>query len=293
MPVGDPPIGPRLSEKLGKQEKLTMVCKVMKKGLLGAAVLAGTSFLVFGTSAPSYFRTAVHKARHAAKDAVPIQFEIDRARQEIADLEPAILNNREELARAEVDVEQLDREVATLKTNMAKEKATMVAIRERLSDVKLAGSRHGYTAEDVKAELASRIDHYRNVNKILENKESTLKARQQAVIGARQKLTEMAHQKKALATKVETIQARLQAIEATQEKNEFNFDDSALARAKQTVNELEKRLEVKARVAEMEGHFSGTGLPTVEPGRDVVKEFDEEFGSDVKDAKGKTGDKSL
>ena len=46
----------------------------------------------------------------------------------------------------------------------------------------------------------------------------------------------MAHQKRALGTKVETIQARLQAIEATQEKNEFNFDDSALARAKQTVN---------------------------------------------------------
>jgi chromosome segregation ATPase len=271
-----------------------MVCKAVKKGLLGAAVLAGTSFLVFGTSAPSYFRTAVHKARHAAKDAVPIQFEIDRARQEIADLEPAILNNREELARAEVDVEQLEREVATVKANLAKEKATMVALRERVSDVKLAGSgRNGYTAEEIKAELASRIDHYRNVNKILENKESTLKARRQAVVAARQKLTEMAHQKKALATKVETIQARLQAIEATQDKNEFNFDDSALARAKQTVSDLEKRLEVKARVAEMEGHFSGPGLPSVEPGRDVIKEFDEEFGADVKDVKAKTGDKSL
>lgn len=269
-----------------------MVCKMVKKGLLGAAVLAGTSFLLFGTSAPSYFRTAFVKARHAAKDAVPIQFEIDRANQQIAQLEPAILNNREELARAEVDVEHLDREVATVRANLARERSQMVALRETLEgDVKLTGGLT-YTADEIKGELARRLDHYRNVSKILADKESTLKARQLAVTAARQKLVEMAHQKRALATKVEEIQARLQAIEATQQQNEFNFDDSALARAKETVTDLEKRLEVKARVAEMEGHFSGAAIPVLEPGRDVLKEFDEEFGPSAA-PRGKAGDKSL
>lgn len=271
-----------------------MVCKMVKKGLLGAAVLAGTSYLVFGTSTPSYFSTAFHKARHAAKHAVPIQFEIDRAKEEIANLEPAILNNREELARAEVDVEHLAREVETVKANLSKEKSAMVALRESLStgEYKLTG-RVSYTPDEVKGDLARKLTHYKNVTKILVDKEATLKARQQAVIAARAKLTEMGHQKQALATKVEEIQARLQAIEATQQKNEFNFDDSALARAKASVTELEKRLEVKARVAEMEGHFSGEGLPVLEQGRDVVREFDEEFGAPAKDAKSKTGDKSL
>jgi chromosome segregation ATPase len=266
---------------------------MVKKGLLGAALLAGTSFLVFGTAAPSYFKTAAYKARHAVKGAVPIQFDIDRARQEIADLEPAILNNREELARAEVDVEQLEREVAAVRVNLAKEKSAMVTIREKIGEVKLTGSNRAYSTDEIKAELAARLDHFRNVTKILENKESTLKARQQAVVAARQKLTEMAHQKRQLATKIEAIQARLQAIEATQDKNEFNFDDSALARAKETVNELEKRLEVKARVAEMEGHFSGSVLQALDPSRDVIKEYDEEFGSGVKDGSTKTADKSL
>jgi len=269
-----------------------MVCKMVKKGLLGTAVLAGTSFLLFGTSAPSYFRTACVTARHAVQRKVPIQFDIERAKTEIAQLEPAILNNREDLARAEVDVEHLDREVSEVRANLAKEKAHMVALRDSLGgDVKLTGGIR-YTAIEVKGELARRLDHYRNVSRILADKESTLKARQQAVSSARERLTEMAHQKRALATKVEEIQARLQAIEATQDKNEFNFDDSALARAKQTVNDLEKRLEVKAKVAEMEGHFSGATLPVVEPGRDVVKEFDEEFGAST-DQASKSGDKSL
>jgi chromosome segregation ATPase len=271
-----------------------MVCSMVKKGLLGAALSAGALYLVFGTSAPSYVRTAFHKVRHSAKDSVPVQFEIDRAKEEIANLEPAILNNREELARAEVDVEYLDREIATTRDTLAKEKKAMLAIRESLStgDLKLAG-RVSYTAGEVKIELANRLDHYRNVTRILEEKETTLKARQKAVAAARLKLTEMANQKRLLATRVESIQARLQAIEATQEKNEFTFDDSALARAKQTVSDLEKRLEVKARVAEMEGHFSNTGLPLeIEPGRDVIKEFDTEFGHEGKTA-AKTGDKSL
>lgn len=272
-----------------------MVCKVVKKGVLGAALSAGALYLVFGGHTPSYVGTVFDKVRHSAKDSMPIQFEIDRARKVIGELEPAILNNREELARGEVDVEHLAREIAAVKANLANEKQAMVALREGLStgDLKLAGH-VSYTPEEVKSELAHRLDHYRNVGKILEEKETTLKARHKAVAAARQKLTEMASQKRALATKLESIQARLQAIEATQEKNEFHFDDSALARAKQTVSDLERRLEVKARVAEMEGHFSDSGLPvSVESGRDVVKEFDAEFAPKGKDAGSKGDTKSL
>jgi len=271
-----------------------MLCKIAKKAVIGAGLGAGLLYLAFGTHAPSYVKTAFHKARHAAKVSVPIQFEIDRAKEEIANLEPAILNNREELARAEVDVEHLSREVATVRENLGKEKAKMVALRDSIAtgELKLAGH-STYTADDVKTELANKMDHFRNVQRILADKETTLKARQQAVEAARVKLNDMATMKRKLATQIESIQARLQVIEATQQSNEFNFDDSALARAKQAVNELEKRLEVKARVAEMEGNLSGTILPSLEPGRDVVKEFDAEFGHDTHKSGTKTGDKSL
>jgi chromosome segregation ATPase len=270
-----------------------MICKVAKKGLAGLALGTGLLYLAFGTSAPSYVRTAFHKARHVAQNSVPDQFQIDRAKEEIDALEPAILNNREELARAEVDVEHLQREVSAVKENLAKEKAQMVALRDRLEtgDLKLAGHVN-YTAEDVKSALANRMDHFRNVQRILADKESTLKARHQAVEAGRNKLTEMANAKRRLSTQLESIQARLQAIEATQVKNEHPIDDSALSHAKQTVADLEKRLEVKARVAEMEGHFSGMPLPAVDSDRDVIKEFDSEFGRDAKSIT-KSGDKSL
>ena len=275
-----------------------MVCSMVKKAILGAALSAGALYLVFGTSAPSYVRTAFHRVRHNAKDAVSIPFEIERTREDIANLEPAIRNNIEALARAEVDVEHLDREIIAVRSNLASEKKALLALRESLEtgDFRLAGHGHiNYTADEVKAELARRLDHYRRVNDILAEKEATLKARQNTVVAARKQLVEMAAAKKALLTKLEGIEARLKMIEATRATNEFDFDDSALARAKKSVSDLEKRLDVLARKAEMEGRFADAGIPvSLEPGRDVVKEIDEEFGAPAVHAdNGTPKDKSL
>jgi hypothetical protein len=258
-----------------------MVCSIVKKGLLGAMLGAGALYLVFGTSAPSYVKTAFHRVRDNARDAVGIQFEIDRTREEILSLEPAIKENIEVLARAEVDVEHLEREIAATQDNLAIEKDRLLAIRERLKsgNFRLAGRTTADTEEEIRCDLARRLDHYRNVGQILKEKQATLKAKQKAVVVARQQLNNTAAQKKALLTKLDGIEARLKMIEATQATNEFNFDESALARAKKSVVELEKRLDVLAKVAEQEGRYAEGVTMVIEPGRDVLKEIDDEFGS--------------
>jgi len=267
---------------------------MVKKGVLGAAMGAGALYLVFGTSAPSYVQTAFHRLRHSVKHNESIPFQIDRARVEIAKLEPAIIENREALARAEVDVEHLEREIKATQANLDVKRQELLSLRDGLKngEFRLAGRRTSLTRDEIQGEMARRLDHYRAVTRILEEKRATLKAREKAVIAGREQLTQLAAAKQNLLTKLEGIEAQLQAIAAAQGNNEFNFDDSALARAKETVADLEKKLEVKARVAEMEGQFSGSELPVLEPGRDVVKEIDAEFGAPAKGTDGK-GDKSL
>jgi chromosome segregation ATPase len=268
-----------------------MVCKMVKKGILGAALGAGALALLFGASAPSYLKTAFCKARQTVKGSVPIEFEIERARQEVMDLEPAIHENLENLTRAEVDAEHLQVEIAETQKNLDREQQTIVALRKHLAgDMQLTGASN-YTPAELKGELAQRYDHWKNVKRILQEKDSTLKLKKQAVRAAREKLSQMKTMKAALMTKIESIEARLKQIEATQAANEFNFDDSALARAKKTVADLDKRLEVMARVSEQEGRLSGSSLPLViESGRDILKEIDTEFGTPSTEKK---TDKSL
>jgi DNA repair exonuclease SbcCD ATPase subunit len=270
-----------------------MACSLLKKGLLGATLGAGALYLAFGTSAPSYIRTAFHKVRDGAKSSVPVQFEIDRAREEITSLEPAIKDNIQNLARADVEAQALGREIIAIKANLNSEKLTLTTLRSSLEsgEFKLAGN-ITYTADEVKAELKHRYDHYKVVSELLKDKEETLKAKQKAVLAATRQLTQMEATKKALLTKLAGIEARLKMIQTTQEGNEFNFDDSALARAKSSVADLEKRLDVMARTAELEGQFSDSGIPVIiEPGRDVLKEMDAEFGPPA--VKTSTGDKNL
>jgi len=276
-----------------------MVCSIVKKGLLGAALGAGTLFLVFGTAAPSYVKTAFHKGRQIAKDAVNPQFDIDRARNQIADLKPMIEKNIETLARAEVEAEHLEREVITVQANLDGEKKTMLSMRDKLKtgDFRLAG--HVTDTEDeVKAELAHRLDHFTFTSDLLKTKQAELKAKRKIIRAAHEQLENLKTQKTTLLTKLANIEAQLRLIEATQAKNEFHFDGSALANAKQTVAELEEKLEVMAKQAQMEGRYfdelNGTTSPTyVDPSRDVIKEVDDALGQPTRPSSGKTGDKSL
>jgi chromosome segregation ATPase len=270
-----------------------MVCSMVKKGLLGAALGAGTLFLVFGTSAPSYIRTAFQKVRQTAKDAVDPQFEIDRARADIANLQPAFEQNIETLARAEVETKNLEREITAIQANLESEKNTMKAMAQKVKngDFRLTG-RYATTAEEIKSQLANRLDHFNATAGILKEKQDTLKAKQMTIDAAHRQLENIREQRSTLTARLANIEAKLKMLEATQAKNEFNFDDSALSRAKKTISELEDRLDIMARKAEIEGRYSNLdgASPYVDPARDVLKEVDEAFGQPTSP---KTGDKSL
>jgi chromosome segregation ATPase len=273
-----------------------MVCKMVKRGVLGALAGAGVLALLFGTAAPSYVKTAFHKVRHSAHRSVPIQFDIDRARQQVADLEPELRHNIETIAQAEVDIETLDAEIASTRANLDREGKALLALREHLNtgDLRLTKG-VSYTDEEIKSDLARRLDHYKAVKQIVAQKENTLNLRKKALVAAREQNAKMRDAKRALMTKIEEIETRLRQIEASQAANEFNFDDSALARAKQTVAELNKRVEVLARVAEQEGQFAESGVTTIiDPSRDVVREVDAEFGKPTSTASRTAGaDKDL
>ena len=69
------------------------------------------------------------------------QFEIERARQAIEDLKPMFDQNKETLARAEIEVEHLEKEVGTIQANLDREQKTIVSLRDSIKtgDIRLAG----------------------------------------------------------------------------------------------------------------------------------------------------------
>jgi len=269
------------------------VCSLVKKGLLGAALGAGTLFLVFGTSAPSYIKTAFHKVRQSAKESIDPRFEIERARTEIASLQPAFEQNKETLARAIVAAKGLENQIGRIQASLAHDKSTILTMKEKVEkgDYRLTGHVVG-TAEELRAQLAHRLDQYKADAAMLEENQELLKAKRKTIEAAREQLDNLRAQKSTLLARLGTIEARLQLLEASQTKSEFNFDNSALSRAKEAVTNLEERLDIMSEKAELDDKYGDLGGRSsyVDPHRDVVKEVDEAFGTT---SAPKTADKSL
>lgn len=263
-----------------------MMYKMVKRGVLGAAVGAGALALLFGTAAPSYVKTAYHNVRQSAKDSVPVDFEISRARQELQALTPAIETCTEEVARAEVRVERLEEEIVAERSVLDREGRKLVALRQHLDEARpVPVTGLTYTRAEVLQDLGNRLDRYKDGRKILTEKSETLRLRKQAVQSAREKLENMKAARQVLLTKIESIEAKLRQIEASQAASAISFDDSALSRVKQTVAELEERVEVMDRVSAQKASLSERALAVeIDQGRDIAQEIDAEFGVPTKES---------
>ncbi len=252
----------------------------MKKGLMGVGLGALALGLVFGTRAPSYVKTAFHKIRHGARESVPIHFEIDRARQELAELEPAIRVNVENLARAEEDVKDMREELVEFRSNLNQEQSEMVALRHRLGEGEvLRTGAIAYSADEIKKDLRGRLDHYRQMKKTLAERDRTLKMKDDAVAAARQQLKGFIEQRRTLQLQIDEIEARQHAIDASRPTDTFRFDDTALGRVQQTIKDLRRRQNVEVRAGELRGRYIDKHVTIDDdtPAGDVLHEIDEEF----------------
>lgn len=253
-----------------------MVCSMFKKTALGVGAGALTLGLLFGTSAPSYVKAFLTHARKSVQTNVPIDIQIERARQEIANLEPAIHEGIEALAKAEVEVEDLGHQIAAHKQNLDTQERKLVAIRGQM-DSGYRRTDGGDRSREVQGSAARLLDSYKHSKQLLGQKEATLALKQDQVRANKATLEKMMEQKKLLSAKIEQIETQLKQIQATQAANEYSFDSTALSKAKQSISDLEKRLSEMAKVAEYEGRLVDADVLIVEPSRDIAHEIDEEL----------------
>ena len=264
-----------------------MVCKLIKRGLIGTVLGAGALGLIFGTAAPSYVHTAFHKARTSVKGSVPVEFEIERARNEIAALTPALHEGIETLTRAQIEVDHLQAQIASGREELNKEGHALQALNDHLrtGDLHLTGG-VAYSEKAVMNDLARRMDHYKVLKTTLGEQQETLAILQKNVASAKQGLDALKSAKQDLTARVEGAQARLNQIKSARATHRYSFDDSAIGQAKKTVSELETKLEQMSRVDELKEKYLEEGVTvTPDTSRDISKEIEAEFNNAPKSEK--------
>jgi len=232
---------------------------MIKKALIGGVAAAGLGTFVFGTSALSYLQTGVREAREAVRAEVPLDFEIARARQEIEKIAPEIEQCMHVIAEQQYDIEQRESDIARREADLAKQKEAILALRSDLDSGKQFVSYAGrnFSADDVKQDLARRFDRFKTADETLKRDQQVVDARKTALAKNEEKLDNWLAVKKDLAVKVENLEARLAAVQASEAVSDLRIDDSQLARAKALIQDLDKKIGTRETLLSNEGRFTG------------------------------------
>jgi len=235
-------------------------------GLLLLGILAGTGVWSYVQTSAGYVSDAVH-------DAVPVEFEVKRARTMIADLQRPIKSNRTRIAWEEVKVKRLEKQIADARAELAEDKDQMMRLKGDLASARDAYEYAGrtYTAEQVRTDLANRFERYKTAEATLETLEKIHQARLKGLDAAVQKLAAMEATKRQLEVEVENLDARRQMIAAAQTTSEFQFDDSHLGRVKELIADLGARLDVADKMLAAETDFHAE-IPLDEPAEENIVE---------------------
>jgi chromosome segregation ATPase len=249
---------------MGKFHQFLEVDPMIKKVLLGSALAVGGGGLLLGTSSFSYLKTGYSCLRESIKEQIPIEVEIKRARDMIADLKPEIADNLKLIAREEVEVAKLQREVNTKQASLVKSKDAILKLKEDVeSGVKYVVYRgKRYDIDKVREDLGDRFKHHQALEATSDKLTKILEAREKNLIGARRKLDEMLAAKRELEVQVENLQARLTMVEVAQAGSQFVVDDSALGSVRQVLDDISTRIDVAEKMVQV--YDDGGSVPVGE-----------------------------
>jgi len=230
-----------------------MIKRVIFVGLAGVGLVG----LFVGRDAVSYLSTSFGYVKQAAQEAVPIEFQIDRARVLIKDLVPEVRKNMHIIAKEEVEVQKLEEQIADTEGRLAKEKEQIIRLKSDLADAKQVYhyASRTYTPNEVKTDLANRFERYKTSDATLASLKEIRSAREKSLQAARQKLEGMLAAKRQLQVEIENLEARSQMVAAAQTTSDYQFDDSRLGHVKELIANLKTRMEVAEKMVNAEVNF--------------------------------------
>jgi chromosome segregation ATPase len=252
---------------------------MIKKALVTVGGLSLLMVLFFGRDAASYVRTTYGWVKDSVKSNVPIEFEIERARQEVKNLVPDIRKNMHVIAQEEVEIERLDKQIARTTSTMDKERAEIMRLKGDLATIQPVYHYAGreYTHKAVQVDLANRFERYKVHDATLASLHEIQTTRRQGLDAARQKLEGMLQARRDLEVQVENLGVQFKRLEVAQTTSNFNIDESRLGRVKELIAEVRNRLTVAERLAQSEVGIEGEIPLSGTPAENIVDQVTEYF----------------
>lgn len=256
-----------------------MTKKWIKRGAIGLVVLVIVGGFVFGSDLSSYVRSGAKMTQDKVKDAVPIEFELRRAQDLLEEILPEIHANIELIAKEEVEIAALKKEIQESEAAIAQQKQRVEKLRnmlEKVQDSYVFGNRR-YSRQEVTDELAAQFDNYKEAELVFASKRKLHETREKSLRAAIQLLEKTKSQKRILASRIKSLEGQYRLLKASAVGTGIQVDSSKLAQTEKLLGQIKKRLDVAERVLAHENKYVQT-IPIDQVSADqLVSQVDEYF----------------
>ncbi len=258
-----------------------------KIGFAALAVVAGL-FILNSTHLGSYAKTAWHKVKKTAKCQVPLEFQLESARTEIAQLIPDMMKHIDSIAHETQVVRRLKEEITTTKVNLTKQRERIFTLKEDLkkADAYVTLGEKRYSADRLSVRLARDLAACQRCEKDLETREKMLEAKEAALEAANDQLASMRSEKDNLEVLVDQMEAELKTLRVAQTRSQFHLDDSRLSQIKARLEDIRDQMRAQRTAQELRAQFLGDSIPVettkVAPSKENVIKAVEAYLSDGK-----------
>ncbi|MEM8783991.1 MAG: hypothetical protein AAGE65_14205 [Planctomycetota bacterium] len=260
-----------------------MLVRLIKYGTIGAGVVVLGGSVFFGPELFSYAKTSVGQVRQTAKEAVPLDFELARARDLLGEILPELQANVRLIAQEEVEIEQLRNEIGDAEASLGKEERRIAKVRGLLDGSEqrfvVAGVR--YAREDLSEDLSRSFDRYREAEIVLAGKQKLLDTRERTLASALRLLEDTRARKLALEDQIAALESQYRLVKAAGSGSRFQIDDTKIAQTDRLIRDIKKRLDVAERALAHEAQFTAA-IAFDEPvdESELLTQIDEYFTDD-------------
>jgi hypothetical protein len=215
------------------------------------------------------------------KDAVPIEFQLRRARDLVDDIIPEMHANIRLIAQQEVEIDALKRDIDQSRQRLADERTQITKLRDSLAgkDESFTFSGVTYTRDQIKDDLARRLDNVKEAELVLSSKERLLANQSKALAVAVQALERTRSQKALLESQIAALASQHKLLQATSAGSTVLVDTSKLAQSERLILEVKKQLDVSERVLAHESRFAQAIKVDAVSEREVLTQAEEYLAS--------------
>jgi len=219
---------------------------LLAAGVLALVVLAKT------TNVSSYVGTMWCKAKHAAKEQVPTEFDIDRISHEIAGLDHKLDQMIRPIAEHKVAVDRLRKQVADDEAKLNDQKKVLLdattAVKNAAKDDRLVYGGKPYTVTQVKTKIAMDFESFKRFEATLVAQRKLLESREVTLRAAQDQLQSFMAKKEEFKLQLAQLRAEHEVNKVAAVGTSVELDNTPLASIAQSLNELKDRIETQ-RVA--------------------------------------------